>query len=197
MSLERFLDRAAIVEAVQNWGLWRDTGRWERLRGLYTVDAIQHTTWFVGPAAEFIDRCIESARRGGRSQHFIGACSVDINGDKSIAETRLVLLVRGKLQGSEVDVTCYGRSYDRFVRLGHEWRISRREMIYEKDRLDPVDPASTVKLDAKELARYPAGYRHLACLQASGGARITPDLPTPNSDALAQLYAEGASWLAT
>ena len=56
MSLERFLDRAAIVEAVQNWGLWRDTGRWDRLRGLYTADAIQHTTWFVGPAAEFIDR---------------------------------------------------------------------------------------------------------------------------------------------
>jgi hypothetical protein len=195
MSPERFLDRAAIVEAVQNWGLWRDTGRWDRLRSLYTADAIQHTTWFVGPAAEFIDRCVESARRGGRSQHFIGASSVDLNGERAIAETRLVLLVRGTLQGSEVDVTCYGRSYDRFVRLGGEWRIGRREMIYEKDRLDPVDPASTIKLDAKELARYPSGYRHLAYLQASGGARITPDLPVPGSDALARLYAEGEKWL--
>lgn len=195
MSPERFLDRAVIVEAVQNWGLWRDTGRWDRLRSLYTADAIQHSTWFVGSAAEFIDRCIESARRGGRSQHFIGASSVDLNGDKAIAETRLVLLVRGTLQGSEVDVTCYGRSYDWFVRLGSEWRITRREMIYEKDRLDPVDPAAVVKLDAKELARYPAGYRHLAYLQASGGARITPDLPTPNSDALARLYADGIAWL--
>ncbi len=195
MSLERFLDRAAIVEAVQNWGLWRDTGRWERLRSLYTSDAIQHTTWFVGPAAEFIDRCIESARRGARSQHFIGASSVELNGDKAIAETRLVLLVRGTLQGSEVDVTCYGRSYDRFVRSHGEWRVGRRDMIYEKDRLDAVDPAAVVKLDPKELARYPAGYRHLACLQASGGARITPDLPVPGSDALARLYAEGEKWL--
>ena len=68
-------------------------------------------------------------------------------------------------------------------------------MIYEKDRLDAVDPASVVKLDSKQLARYPAGYRHLAYLQASGGARITPDLPTPNSDALTRLYAEGIAWL--
>ena len=92
-------------------------------------------------------------------------------------------------------MTCYGRSYDRFVRLGGEWRIGRRDMIYEKDRLDPVDPAAVVKLDAKELARYPAGYRHLAYLQASGGARITLDLPVPGSDALARLYAEGEKWL--
>jgi len=195
MSLERLLDRAAIVEAVQNWGLWRDTGRWDRLRSLYTADAIQHTTWFVGPAAEFIDRCIELAKRGARSQHFIGASSVDINGERAIAETRLVLLVRGTLQGSEVDVTCYGRSYDRFARSHGEWRISRRDMIYEKDRLDAVDPAAVVRLDAKELARYPAGYRHLAYLQASGGAHITADLPVPGSDALVLLYAEGDKWL--
>jgi hypothetical protein len=193
MSAEQLADRFAIVEAVGNWALWRDTGRWDRLRSLYTSDAIQHTTWFVGPAAQFIEHCMK--RGVSRSQHFVGACSVELNGTRAIAETRLVLLARGVLQDVEVDITCHGRSYDRLVREGGAWRISRREMIYEKDRLDPVDPAATVRLDAAELARYPSGYRHLALLQASGGARITPDLPTPGSEALARLYGEGERWL--
>ena len=186
-------DRLEITQAVANWALWRDTGRWEKLRALYADDAIQHTTWFVGPAREFIDRI--AARPLGGSQHFVGACAVELNGDRAIAETRLVLLVRGTLQGAEVDVTCYARSYDRFVRVADGWRIRRRDMIYEKDRVDPVDPGARLALDQAALAGYPAGYRHLAYLQAAGGARITPDLPTPGSDVLKRLYTEGERWL--
>jgi hypothetical protein len=70
-----------------------------------------------------------------------------------------------------------------------------RSGIYEKDRIDAVDPSRKIALDDAELARYPAGYRHIAYLQAAGGARITPDLPTPGSDALRRLYAEGERWL--
>jgi hypothetical protein len=186
-------DRLEITQAVANWALWRDTGRWEKLRALYTDDAIQHTTWFVGPAREFIARI--AARALGGSQHFVGACAVELNGERAIAETRLVLLVRGTLQDIEVDVTCYARSYDRFVRRAGAWLIQRREMIYEKDRIDPLDPAARLALDPAALARYPAGYRHLAHLQAAGGARITPDLPVPGSEELKRLYAEGERWL--
>ena len=195
VELEPFFDRAAITEAVNNWGLWRDTGRWDRLRALFMPGAIMHTTWFVGPATEFVDRSIEAAKRGSRGQHFVGACSIDLNRDRAIAETRMVLLLRAPLQGVEVDVTCYCRAYDRFVRHDGAWRIQMRENIYEKDRLDPVDPSASVKLDAAELARPPHGYRHLAYVQASGGASVTPDLPVPGSEALARLYAEGTAWL--
>jgi hypothetical protein len=50
-------------------------------------------------------------------------------------------------------------------------------------------------LDEGTLARYPLGYRHLAYLQAAGGARITPDLPVPGSEELKRLYAQGERWL--
>ena len=193
MSARDISDNAAIVAAVTHWALWRDTGRWDKLRALYTDDAVQHTTWFVGPAREFIERI--AARPPGGSQHFVGACAVELNGDRAIAETRLMLLVRGTLQGIDVDVTCYARSYDRFVRAAEDWRIQRREMIYEKDRLEPVDPEGHITLDTAALARYPVGYRHLAYLQAAGGSRVTPDLPVPGSEALRRLYAEGESWL--
>jgi SnoaL-like domain len=193
MTARELSDNAAVVAAVAHWALWRDTGRWDKLRALYTDDAIQHTTWFVGPAREFINRVV--SRPLGGSQHFVGACAVELNGDRAIAETRLVLLARGALQGTEVDVTCYARSYDRFVRVDDAWRIQRREMIYEKDRLDPVDPAAHLVLDEARLARYPLGYRHLAYLQEAGGARITPGLPVPGSEALKRLYSEGERWL--
>ena len=195
MTTQRLGDRPEIVDAVASWALWRDTGRWDRLASLYTPDAIQHTTWFVGPASEFI-RLVSSRPPGGNlSQHFVGACAVELNGDRAIAETRLVLLVRGQLGPTAIDITCYCRSYDRFVRHEGAWRIARREMIYEKDRIDPVTPGHRLELDELELARYPAGYRHLAYFQAESGARITPDLPTPGSAALTRLYAEGEKWL--
>ena len=194
---EARVDKAEVREAVENWALFRDTGRWEALLALYTSDAIVHTTWFVGPAREFVERGKEAAQKGGaRGQHFVGAVSVEVNGDRAIAEARVVLLVRAPLQGVEVDVTCYCRFYDWFLRTGDGWRIKMRGGIYEKDRLDPVTPGDAVRLDAAVLARLPPAYRHIAYVQSSGGAKITMDLPTPGSEALQRLYREGGRWLA-
>ncbi len=194
-SLQDLLDRAAITQVVQDWGLARDAGRWDELRSFYTLDATMHTTWFVGSAAEFVERSMAAARNGARAQHFIGAATITLRGDKAIAETRMMLLVRGLLDGVEVDATCHGRFHDRFVKADGQWRIQQRVPVYEKDRLDPVDPSAKLTLKPELLARYPDGYRYLAYLQSQGGATITPDLPVPNSTSLARLYAEGAAWL--
>jgi hypothetical protein len=189
------IDRAAITRAVNDWGLWRDTGRWDRLRSLYTPGATMHTTWFAGQASEFIERSIMAAAGGAKVQHFIGATSIDRNGDRAIAETRMILLVRAKVADVPVDVTCYGRFYDRFVRYTDGWRIERRVPIYEKDRLDPVEPYRTVSLEPSVLAQFAEGYRHLAYVQSLNGATLTPGLPTAGSDEEARLCAEGSAWL--
>lgn len=195
MDINELLDRAAITRVVNDWGLNRDTGRWEALRAAFTADGVMHTTWLVASADEFVARSREAASRGARGQHFIGAASIDIRGTRAIAETRMMLLLRAVFQDVEVDVTLYGRFYDFFVREPDAWRIRQRVPIYEKDRIDPVDPSTTVRLDAAELARHPDGYKHLACVQAAGGASVTPDLPVPGSASLARLYEEGRAWL--
>ena len=193
---EAGIDKAQIREAVENWALYRDTGRWDELLALYTPDAIVHTTWFVGTAREFVNRGREAAKKTGpRAQHFVGSVSVEVNGDRAIAEARAMLLLRAPLQGIEVDVTCYCRFYDHFLRSDGAWRIKMRGGIYEKDRLDPVTPGELVRLDPAVLARFPPSYRHLAYVQSSGGLTITMDLPTPGSAALERLYAEGRAWL--
>ena len=195
--MQRMLDRAEIIRLVQSWGFLRDDHRWDELRALYAPDALQTTSWSVGTATEFIDRCIAGAKKPAarRSMHFIGASIIEINGERALAETRRTILTRAVVHGIEVDVTNHGRSFDWLVRLDGEWKIKLRSGIYERDRMDPVDPAKTITLDTVELAKYPEGYRHLAYLQAGAGERISPHLPTPNSAALAKLYADGRAWL--
>lgn len=196
MTVEELLDRAAITRVVQDWGLARDDARWDALRACYTPDADMHTTWFVGTASEFVERSIAAYRAGARVQHFIGAATIALAGVKAVVETRMMLLVRAKLEGIEVDVTCWGRFHDRFVKHGAEWRIRKRVPVYEKDRLDPVEPGATLLLDAAALAQFPDGCRHLVYLQSRNGASIAPDLAVPGSAALAHLERSSAAWLA-
>ena len=196
IALAEWLDRAAITQVVQDWGLSRDDGRWDQLRACYTSDAVMHTTWFVGSAAEFVERSIAATRAGARVQHFIGAATIALANDKAVAETRVMLMVRGQLDGVEVDVTCWGRFHDRFVKRDGLWRILKRVPVYEKDRLDPVDPAARLTLDAAVLALHPDGCRHLVYMQSRNGASIVPDVAVPGSVVLSRLEAESAAWLA-
>jgi hypothetical protein len=187
-------DRLAIIEVIQHWALWRDSGRFDALRSTYHPGAVMTSTWFSGPAEEFIAQA-EGRKPGGRSAHFIGGSWVRINGDRALAETSMLLLLRERVDDVEVDVTCYGRFFDRFLKADGAWRIARRGVIYEKDRLDPVRPNAVLSLDAEILARFPAGYRHVAYVQTKRGLTVAPDRPTLPSPALDVLYREAEAWL--
>ena len=93
------------------------------------------------------------------------------------------------------DVTCTGRFYDFLAKRDGRWGIVRRQPIYEKDRLDPVDPAAQLSLDPELLGSFPAGYRHLAYLQFQLGYQIAPGLPGLRGPAVDVLYQEGRDWL--
>jgi hypothetical protein len=77
-----------------------------------------------------------------------------------------------------------------------EWGIVLRQPIYEKDRLDPVDPAASLVLDPELLASYPEGYRYLAYLQVRAGYPVKPDMPGLHGPQVERLYRRGAAWLA-
>jgi hypothetical protein len=196
--LQEFIDSAAIRRLVQTWGFLRDDHRWEELAKLYAPDALQTTSWSVGTARQFINGCIEGAKKTGarRSMHSIGASIIEVNGSRALAETRRTILTRAVVHGVEVDLTNHGRSYDRLVKLDGDWKIQFRSGIYERDWMQPVEPGHKLELDPKELARWPEGYRYLAYLQAGAGERISPNLPTPGSPEIARLYQEGRAWLA-
>ena len=71
-----------------------------------------------------------------------------------------------------------------------------RQPIYEKDRMDPVDPSARLEIDHALLARFPEGYRHLAYLQTGIGYAVKTDMPGLKGDRVQALYAAGRRWLA-
>lgn len=190
-------DTQAIEQVVRHWALCRDTRQWEGLRRCYAPGATVKTTWMVGSAEDFIAASIKAADNphAPQSLHSIGASSIEVLGDKALAETRMVLMLRAPLDGVEVDITAWGRFLDFFVRHHGRWCIQARHPIHEKDRMDPVDPRAVLQLDAQRLASLPPAYRHITYLQSLQGATITPDLVQHNSPEQAVLYQSAQDWL--
>jgi len=188
-------DKLAIRETVENWVLFRDAGDWERFATVWHPDAWMTATWFQGPAREFIEVSRKGFESGVNILHALGGFTCEIASERAIAQTKMKILQRAPIDDVVVDVECTGRFYDFFEKRGG-WRIARRQPIYEKDRLDPVDPAAKLSLDPERLARFPEGYRHLAYLQSKNGFTVKQDLPGVRGAAVQRLYAEGRAWLA-
>lgn len=189
-------DRDAIRAVVENWALWRDAGDWDRFATCWHGDGWMTATWFQGPAAAFIKVSREGFTRGVNILHFLGGFTCDIAGSRAIAQTKMTISQRATVHDVVVDVVCTGRFYDFFEQRDGRWAIVRRQPIYEKDRMDPVDPVAPLMLDAARLASFPEGYRHLAYLQSTNGFTVKQGLPGLRGAAVETLYAEGQAWLA-
>ncbi len=190
------LDVLAIKEVVENWAVWRDSGDWERFRTVWHEEGVMMATWFQGTFEEFIRVNQEGWKRGVSILHLLGGTSVEISATKAIAQTKMTISQRAKVHEVMVDVLCTGRFYDFFEKRNERWAIVLRRLFYEKDRMDPVDPSATVKLDPAILARFPEGYRHLAYLQSSLGFKVKTDMPGLQGPDAEALYAAGKAWLA-
>ena len=187
--------RRAIRELVESWAVWRDAGEWERLRTVWHDDGRMMATWFQGTADGFIEANKQGWARGVRILHFLGGSSVDVAGDRAVSQTKMTISQRAEVHGTLCDVVCTGRFYDFFERRQGRWGLVLRQPIYEKDRLDPVDPSASVSLDRALLEAFPEGYRHLAYLQTEVGYDVKRDMPGFEGREVEQLYARGARWL--
>lgn len=190
------VDRLLIRETIENWAVWRDAGDWERFRTVWTDDGWMMATWKQGTADDFIAASIEGWNKGVSILHFLGGSSIDVAGDRAIAQTKMTISQRGPVDGVVCDIVCTGRFYDFMLKVDGAWRVRLRQPIYEKDRLDPVDPAAKLALDENLLAQFPVGYRHLAYIQTKIGYRVKRDMPGLKGPEVEALYARGASWLA-
>jgi hypothetical protein len=188
-------DKAAIRELLENWVLWRDARLWDRFRTVWHTDGRMMATWFQGGFEDFIKVNDEGWARGVRILHFLGGSSIGVAGDRAIAQTKMTISQRAPVDGVVCDVVCTGRFYDFFERRIDRWGLVLRQPIYEKDRIDPVDPSAKLTLDQDLLNRFPEGYRHLAYLQTKVGYKVKPDMPGIEGAELDALYARGARWL--
>ena len=189
-------DRDAIREVVENWVVWRDAGDWERFRGVWHDDGRMMATWFQGSVEQFIAVSRAGFEKGVSILHFLGGNSVDLAGARAISQTKMIISQRALVHDVRVDVVCTGRFYDFFEKRDGRWAIVLRQPIYEKDRMDPVDPSAHLTLDPALLQRFPEGYRHLAYLQTQIGYQVKPDMPGLKGPEVEALYRRGRAWLA-
>jgi SnoaL-like domain len=191
-----FIDRLAIRDLIENWAVWRDAGDWDRFATVWHEDGVMMATWFQGPARDFIRVTQEGWVKGVSILHFLGGTSIDLKGSRAVAQTKMTISQRGDVQGVACDVVCTGRFYDFLEKRGGRWGLALRQPIYEKDRIDPIDPARTIAFDSDKLAALPKGYRHLAYIQLGIGYEVKLDMPQLTGKEVEALYARGAAWLA-
>ena len=188
-------DHRAIRDLIENWAVWRDALMWDRFRTVWHDDGCMMATWFQGTADEFIKVSQEGYERGVRILHFLGGSSIDIAGSRAVAQTKMTISQRASVDNVVCDVVCTGRFYDFLEKRNERWGLVLRQPIYEKDRLDPVDPSARLDLDETLLAQFPEGYRHLAYLQTRIGYKVKTDMPGLDGPEVAALYRRGAGWL--
>ena len=134
-------DRLEIRDLIENWAVWRDAGDWQRFRTVWHDDGRMMATWFQGSADEFIAVSRKAFEAGINILPFLGGVSIDLRGRRAIAQTKTTINQRALVDGVECDVVCTGRFYDFMEKRNGRWGLVLRQPIYERDRIDPVDPA--------------------------------------------------------
>jgi hypothetical protein len=195
MTDDTVADRLAIRDVVESWVIARDSADWERFRAQWHDDGYMMATWFQGPKDDFIRVSQEGFANGVNILHYTGQSQSTVNGNRAISQTRMTIMQRGVVHGVLCDVSCIGRFYDFFEKRDGRWAIVLRQPIYEKDRIDPVEPGVTLKLDHELLGKYPLGYCHLAYLQVQVGYPVKENMPGLRGPEVEALYARGAAWL--
>jgi hypothetical protein len=193
-------DKIACAELIQNWGVYRDQGKWKELRSTFTPDGHISVSWFRGPFEQFVERCRASFGAGHSwSRHHLFAPVVKLVGDRAVAETSVIIRVRQPFNGIAVDLTSCSRFLDRIERHAEGWFIAERDAIYERDRLDPVEPSAAFDelFKTANTAQYPEQYRYMAFrLAHAEGRSLAPVIYRDGGTETADLHARFSAWLA-
>ena len=120
---QQLQEKQLIRELIENWALWRDAGDWERFKTVWHKDGVMMATWFQGPYEEFIKVTIEGWNKGVSILHFLGGMTIDLNGNRAIAQTKMTISQRGPVDGVICDVVCTGRFYDFLEKRDGEWGV--------------------------------------------------------------------------
>ena len=179
---------------LERWVIWRDGGEWEKLAKLWSKNGRMVATWFDGSAVDFMIASQNAWNMGVNVTHMLGGTAVEIQDDRCVAQTRMSITQRAKLEGSVVDVICVGRFYD-FLVLDGQWQLAVRQCIYENDRMEIVAGPS-INVPQHELECFPDGYCHLAYLQSKAGMSVSKNRPGRRGEGLMALHEQGRNWLA-
>src|SRR4029079_13802545 len=177
--LQESIDRSEILNLIAKSIVTRDSGFWDQLAECYHSEAEFTSSWWKGKPADFVkaaSKKLNDARdEGGEQKHVASSPYVVINGDRATCECDISLYMRRAIGGVEMDFITWSRRIHLLARENGDWKIWRRFAVYERDRVDAVDPGVDLSehLDPAELAKYPKQIRlHLWRNQKHGSETV-------------------------
>lgn len=164
--IQQSIDRSEIINVVSKSIISRDSGLWEQLAECYHSQAEFTSSWWEGKPSDFVKvaskKLADAREEGGEQKHITSNHWIEIKGDRAIAEADLILFMRRAINGVELDFATWSRRLQLIERENGAWKIYRRWVIYERDRMDPVDPTVPVDAyyDAEAISKYASKIRY-------------------------------------
>jgi len=191
-------DHFELRNLIERWAIWRDAGYWEKFRSVWHDDGWMMATWVQCSCDDFIEANKAGWAKGIRILHFLGGTDIRISGDRAITETKMTISQRGLVKDVECDALCTGRFFDFWEKREGKWGMVLRQPIYEKDRIDVVEPGAQLVFNDEDkaiLAQFPMGYQYLATIQTQAGYEVKRDMPGIDGEIVEKLYKTGEEWL--
>ena len=97
----------------------------------------------------------------------------------------------------QFDAEAWFRFFDLVEKRNGEWRIVKRTAVYEKDRMDPVEPHNLPDgfFDGADLSQFPAACKYLCFRLKYRGRTPMSNILSVYTDEEKALKAEGEAWV--
>lgn len=145
-ALQELLDENEIKKVHLRYCRAIDRRDFDLLKSCYHEDAIDDhgSGEYVGGLDGFIEYCITGTMNFVSTTHLTGNQLVEVKGDTAWAEHYGRAYHRvANPDGTLKDLVCNTRWVDRFERRNGEWKIAKRVIVVDSERVDPVDEGWT------------------------------------------------------
>ena len=196
--LERLFDRTEIFDLVRYERLCRDQRDFDGMVGCYMPNAPVRTSWFDGTVEDFAEASRKKMASGSQAKHWIMPARLEIKAGRALVESPAAIFDRLTFDGIEFDMFQYCRFFSRVIKTAGGWRLGSFEGIYQRDRMETVDPRDPLPVDWNIVNGLRPSYKFMGYTQVKRGYKLNPELlGDDRPDLVEAFYEREQQWLDT